>query len=135
MKKSAVITVILVGSLLAGCSTYKDINVYHRPGTVAELRCVNQCAFQRLYCRSHCQERDSACLSTARSNAKSNFDAYLKAQSVQHKPAVRTLDDFIDYSKCHLSCNCEATFNSCFVGCGGKITNKNICITNCSYVR
>ena len=122
-----------MSSLLTGCSAYKDVNIYYRPDTLVGLRCVNQCSFQRATCRRHCRQMDYTCMATAKVKAKPVFAAYLRSQSVRQQPITRTLDDFVDYSECHLSYTCERTYNSCFVECGGKITTKNVCIKNCSY--
>jgi hypothetical protein len=50
-----------------------------------------------------------------------------------HKPFKPTLrQTIVDYQKfCHNDCQCKENFNQCYVGCGGQVNSRKICIDNC----
>ncbi len=33
---------------------------------------------------------------------------------------------------CDLDCGCTQQFDDCYIGCGGEVTSKKVCIENCS---
>ncbi len=52
------------------------------------------------------------------------------------KPKKPTLQEEIqktELQECQIDCKCQVSYDNCFQGCGGKITQKKICIQNCPH--
>lgn len=50
------------------------------------------------------------------------------------KPKKPTMDEEIKLAEmqmCQIDCGCLKTYDSCFVGCGGSVKQKEICVENC----
>ncbi len=47
------------------------------------------------------------------------------------KPSLEQENLKAEAEFCDLDCGCTKAFDSCYIGCGGSVVNKKICIENC----
>ena len=114
--------------LALGCApspVYQIKYDYRAPETEEGRGCTQQCETAKIQCEEiikgqwEQEKRDSQqayqrCLLSQKSGARSPILCTEPPQSI--KP---------DYS------NCSATYNRCFERCGGRVEEKNVCISNC----
>ena len=48
------------------------------------------------------------------------------------KPSLKVEQLKAQEEFCDADCGCTQTYDNCYIGCGGEILNKKICIENCS---
>ena len=47
------------------------------------------------------------------------------------KPSLTQEIQLAEMQMCQIDCGCTKTYDNCFVGCGGSVKAKQICIENC----
>jgi len=57
-------------------------------------------------------------------------DSYLPPKP--KKPSLEREKLKAEAEFCDLDCGCAQKFDSCYIGCGGEVVHKKVCIENCS---
>ena len=136
--KTAVVAfaIVALAALLAACvaaeqargPTYKVEHLFKPPASEEGQRCVAGCDKNRVRCETAAQEggvdRRRACEQQA---------------ADEHELCVGRTTSTSEKNACYRkSCpvgrdyvNCEASFRSCFEGCGGQVWSRTVCEANC----
>jgi len=48
-----------------------------------------------------------------------------------HKPSLAQEEHKAEAEMCDLECGCPQSFDNCYIGCGGQINAKRLCVENC----
>jgi len=56
---------------------------------------------------------------------------YSSYQNKPKKPSLAQEKLKAEAEVCDLDCGCTQRFDNCYIGCGGKVESKKICIENC----
>lgn len=124
--------------LLASCAPVIETTYAYTPPDTAEgQRCVAQCRTGRTPCTQSCDRRERLCLTDAESRAMRDYRMEQgEPGSRRRSESSRTYFDYADRyrSLCSVGgCRsaCDATYRTCFEGCGGTVTAKEVCTANC----
>ncbi|BAN69247.1 hypothetical protein [endosymbiont of unidentified scaly snail isolate Monju] len=49
------------------------------------------------------------------------------------RPAEPTLESLVAryQADCRRDCDCDASFRACYIGCGGEVRSRRVCVANC----
>jgi hypothetical protein len=152
---------VLLGSCGPIYNTVKD---YHLPtGNPSTSTCSNMCLHNRSICKTRCERTKHDCSVLEERKANNEYNDYLRrscrevrsTQYHSHKKhrkthhrttqssvscdSSKTLKDFRNSWRCDNHNNackndCESVYDSCFVGCGGRIEERQVCVFNCNSV-
>ncbi|MDD2325696.1 MAG: hypothetical protein PHW63_06825 [Alphaproteobacteria bacterium] len=120
--------------LLAACSgaggdaTLKTR--YELPETPGGRLCLVQCRSAQAHCSDACRLDERACVTEGQSQAIKDYEAYVRDQfrtraEVDLRPSDFERTENCEDKSCHRSC--QKKYDSCFVGCGGKIEKESSC--------
>ncbi len=99
-------------AMLTGCSpVYQTKYTYSKITTHKMAKCAVQCMQNRLLCQNTCFAGANSC------NASADLDQMTYG--------------FSDYSGCTDSCGCAKLYRVCYENCGGHVTAKTVCTSNC----
>jgi hypothetical protein len=127
MKKNILVSVFAaLILLLSGCdSVYQTKYIYELPQSQSGQTCVSQCQQTKNMCQEHCQSQDRSCRLASRQVAYYHYQHYHDARVAHGLPVDKNLNDFDNsYYKCNHTCHCSVSFNHCYKGCGGRITER-----------
>ena len=126
---------LLSVSLIACGPVYHTDYTFDPPGSQSGRTCVLQCDNSKLLCDQLTESRYDSCLQRAE----------LQYQSCESRKIYR-----IDYesgkTKCVENCycyrescsrdeeTCDKQYRSCYQTCGGKVTSRTYCVSNCEEV-
>ena len=125
----------LLLSLSACGPIYNTSYSFSQPKSTSGKQCTNACLQNRSVCNMQCNAQNEQCRVNARKIALPTYLLYLVNQGKEEQPRRhnrdRTIDDFANYSNCSSICDCESTYNQCFSGCGGIVTENRQCVVFC----
>jgi hypothetical protein len=127
--------IILTGVLLMGFTQhspiYRTTPVFNAPKTISGKQCVNRCLEQKTRCDQRCGSDHQQCLIRQKTLAHEAYIAYVNDMLIKNKKLTLTENDFMNDKACDASCECTQGYASCYVICGGAVTEHNVCIKNC----
>ena len=120
--------------LLAACSgaggdaTLKT--QYVSPEIPGGRLCLVQCRKAQDHCNDACRFDERSCVTEAQSQAIKDYEAYVRDQfmaraEVDLRPSDFERTETCERKSCHRSC--QRKYDSCYVGCGGKIEKESSC--------
>lgn len=129
---------LLAVLLLASCAPVIETTYDYTPPDTAEGQsCVARCQAERAPCTQSCDRRERLCLTDSESRAMRDYQMELgDGLNRRSSASSRTYFDYADRyrSLCYVGgCRdaCDATYRTCFEGCGGKVTAQRVCTANC----
>ncbi len=108
--------------MLTSCAPiYQTTYSYTQPKTQRGAQCIVVCKDDFDVCQNNCEASFNACLSRSEDHESRNLNRAIKNNQV-YSPG----DDY-----CPGSCGCTASYNVCYLVCGGNVSAKTTCISNC----
>ncbi len=132
--RAAVIIAFFMAFGLTGCGPqYQTSYLYQPPPSAGARQCIAQCQGQRDYCRERVQDRYESCRSQRRQEAYYEYRAYLREMERERKRPVYSLSSFDRSYQCSSSNSgqCTNSYNECYQNCGGRVTTRTVCVSNC----
>lgn len=120
------LTAVLVSS--ACTSIYRTDYDFTPPADRIGRLCAAECDIGRRACRVDARDRAQTQLKQCQAQAQQNYQSCLAATSDPQQRRycyLRECDAHVDYS------SCDATYRSCFQGCGGEVIQLRKCLLNC----
>lgn len=130
----AAIMAMLLAVGLVGCGPqYQTTYQYQPPNSVGARQCLVQCQGQRDFCRERAQDRYENCRAARRQEAYLEYRAYLREMERERKRPSYSLSSFDRSYQCSTATagNCTASYNECYQTCGGRVTARTVCVSNC----
>jgi hypothetical protein len=87
---------------------------------------------QKKRCDKRCGANHEQCLMRQKKLAHQRFVSYVNERVQADKPVAHKEGDFIDYDECNASCQCVKSYKNCYKLCGGAVTERKVCVSNCS---
>jgi len=120
--------------VLAGCGPQYQTTYQYQPPTGPSARqCVMQCIGQRDFCRERVQDRYENCRAQRRQEAYFEYRAYLHEMERERRRPTYSLSSFDRSYQCssNTSGQCTSSYNECYQACGGRVTARTVCVSNC----
>ncbi|MEC8461375.1 MAG: hypothetical protein VXY77_04160 [Pseudomonadota bacterium] len=131
--KSSLFSLIVLG-LLTGCGPITQTKIHYRPPKSAGksfYQCINRCERQRFLDSSYCQGLQARCYQLSRFYDSSNYLWYYGYyKSPFYTFDLSTTDCNFETSQC--MAKVLSRYNQCYQSCGGQVSKRTICISNCS---
>ncbi|MBT4963886.1 MAG: hypothetical protein HOI53_00630 [Francisellaceae bacterium] len=130
--------VILISLLvLNACGPVYEIQyVYKPPQNDFGVKCIKNCANQKIFCKNEANKDLSICKMHEDSIGLEKYNDYF--QDVISRGVTPHSDTnkktFTNYSICeskYEASNCSQEFRNCYLVCEGQIETKAVCVGNC----
>ena len=132
MKK--LIAALLTALVMVGCAqkpVYHPTTVFNKPKTTSGRQCVQRCLQQKSRCNRRCGSDHQQCMMRQKKLAHERFVQYVNEMVQEDTPVKQKERDFIDYAACSSSCQCIKSYKNCYTLCGGAVTERKVCVSNC----
>ncbi len=117
--------------LLVGCQPqYQKQASFIEPISLSGKACMTRCSQDKVYCEQRSSQTIAGCQEAAHHRALVDFKTYQSQYDEPDRPE-KTADDFYDDSACQLAVPCNRVYNQCFIHCGGRIEQVDVCVKNC----
>lgn len=131
--RSICLCVSLVMTLISCSSVYDTQYQYLPPKSDAAKICIAQCVQERNVCDRSCYRQKEICQRRAHQNARIEYQQYKEEQNRNGFVGAETIEFFDRSSSCNNTCQCESTYRSCYTGCGGEVTEQQVCVAFCGH--
>lgn len=125
-------TFVAVATTVLACGpVYKTDYTFFPPERESGRTCVMQCENSKMQCRQLVQLRHDSC----RQQAETAY--YLCEASRRYRIDSKGKQKCIENCYCSReSCSedyepCDSQYRSCYQTCGGKVTSRTYCVSNC----
>ncbi len=128
------VAVMMSTVILVGCQPqYQKQAAFIDPISLSGKACVTRCSQDQTYCEQRSSETLSGCKEAAYHRALADLKSYQSQYDTPDRPE-KNVDDFYDDSACQLAVPCRQAYNQCFIQCGGRVTQQDVCVKNCPKV-
>lgn len=118
---------IIAATLLTGCGPHYVTNyTYVKPDTPEGQACAFQCENAKLQCQHNEELKEMRCKDNEERNRR-EYDICINDKNKKKKDCTLPLTQWCKTN----DKRCTASYNSCYVNCGGLVNSETVCVSNC----